>query len=345
LACIIPVVGSTQGLETTLASVLERRPDTCEVLVVLNVPYQDPFDLQGEIRFLQAPANANLVDCLNIGISATSAPIVHLLASGSEVEHGWIEYALSHFEDSRVAAVTPLVFDRANHERLLAAGVSCSRGGQRFVHCVMLDANGLNAPLVGPLMHAAFYRKAALETLGGGLPIEVSEDLADIDLLLSLRQAGWQSVVEPNCRVFAASINSLKSNGFACGLSAERFYWRHFTEAGGVGGLFSHAWSVVTDLLRSKPLWTAPAQALGRLVALCQFGHYRKQRQLISAARNVAAATQTQWEASQEVARNDATAPADRQHRVDSPHKDIGAKNSKHTRQAYRRNKRRSSRP
>lgn len=52
-ACIIPLVGNTEGLETTLVSVLERRPDGCEVLVVLNVPYHDPFGLQGEIQILE----------------------------------------------------------------------------------------------------------------------------------------------------------------------------------------------------------------------------------------------------------------------------------------------------
>ena len=60
LACIIPVVGSTEGLETTLVSVLERRPEACEVFVVLNVPYHDPYHLQGEIQILQAPRGQGL---------------------------------------------------------------------------------------------------------------------------------------------------------------------------------------------------------------------------------------------------------------------------------------------
>ncbi len=48
-------MGNTEGLETTLVSVLERRPEGCEVFVVLNVPYHDPYGLQGEIQILQAP--------------------------------------------------------------------------------------------------------------------------------------------------------------------------------------------------------------------------------------------------------------------------------------------------
>ena len=65
LACIIPVIGDTEGLETTLLSVLERRTDDCEVLVVLNSPYSDPYRLQGEIQFLQAPQGTGLVGCIN----------------------------------------------------------------------------------------------------------------------------------------------------------------------------------------------------------------------------------------------------------------------------------------
>ncbi len=240
LACIIPALGNTESLETTLVSVLERRPDDCEVLVVLNAPYADPYNLQGEVQFLQAGANADLISCLNLGIAETKAPIVHLLASGCQVDDAWIEQALPHFDDPRVAAVTPAIYDANNHQQLLAAGVGYRRGGRKTI-CRTLPQADEESSLhsVGPLLQAAFYRKAALNAIGG-LPAGLGEQLADVDLALALRHARWQIELEPKCRVFAPAIEAPEANGFSTGLHAERLFWRHVPEVGGLVGLLAH---------------------------------------------------------------------------------------------------------
>ncbi len=206
LACIIPALGSPESLETTLVSVLERRPDDCEVLVVLNVPYADPYNLQGEVQFLQAAANADLISCLNLGIAETKAPIVHLLASGFQVDDAWIERALPHFDDPRVAAVTPAIYDANDHNQLLVAGVGYRRGGRKSI-CRTFPQPGDESSLdsVGPLLQAAFYRRSALNAIGK-LPTGLGENLADVDLALALRHARWQIELEPKCRVFAPAI-------------------------------------------------------------------------------------------------------------------------------------------
>lgn len=339
LACIIPVVGNTDGLESTLVSVLERRPDGCEVLVVLAAAYHDPYDLKGEIQFLQAPPGAGLVDCVNLGILATRAPIVHLLAAGSEVDSGWIERALEHFDDSRVAAVTPLVYDRMDRERIVAAGVSCGRGGRRILHHSMPIEDESSPVSVGPVVQAAFYRKSALEALGGGLPLDVGDDFADVDLAGSLRQANWHLKLEPNCRIFSSSIGKPPSGGFMSGRASERFYWRQYSEAGGLIGLLTHCLVVTRDLMRCKPLWKAPAEFLGRLAALCQLGLYRKYRQLVAASGQDARAAQDQRQAMQKVTENDSKAAPTTTHRVDVPHKVIKPKSSSGQRRTYRQKK------
>ena len=48
LSIVIPVLGSLDGLEDTLVSVLENRPADCQIVVVLNQPYDDPYDLKDE---------------------------------------------------------------------------------------------------------------------------------------------------------------------------------------------------------------------------------------------------------------------------------------------------------
>jgi hypothetical protein len=338
LACIIPVVGDTDGLESTLVSVLERRPDGCEVLVVLATAYQDPYDLKGEIQFLQVPAGASLVECVNLGISATRAPIIHLLAAGAEVDSGWIESALAHFDDPRVAAVTPVVFDSIDRERIVAAGVSCGRGGRRIVHSSMPKEGESPAASVGPVVQAAFYRKSALEAFGGGLPLDVGDDFTDVDLAESLSQANWHLKLEPNCRVFTSSIEKPSAGAFMSGLTAEHFYWRHFSVSGGIIGLFTHCLMAAGDLIRFKPLWKAPAQLLGRLAAVCQLGHYRKHRQLLVASRHDARAAEDQWQAMQKPTESDAKA-ATTTHRVDVPHKAIKPKSPSGQRRTYRQKK------
>lgn len=74
LSIIIPVAGNLTSLEDTLLSVLENRPDGAEVLVVLDEPYDDPYELKGEIRFLEAAAGASFVESVNLGIKREPGP-------------------------------------------------------------------------------------------------------------------------------------------------------------------------------------------------------------------------------------------------------------------------------
>jgi hypothetical protein len=334
-ACIIPVVGNTEGLETTLVSVLERRPEGCEVLVVLNVPYHDPYGLQGEIQILQAPPEAGLVECINRGIAATQAPIVHVLAAGYEVETGWMERALVHFDDPRVAAVTPVVYDRDEREKIVAAGVSCQRGGKRTVRQWIPTSDELAT--TGPTLQAAFYRKAALEAFAGGLPNDVGDEHADVDLAVSLLRAKWLLKFEPDCRISGNSIAAIHNGGFSSGLAGERFYWRHWTEAGGISGLPAHCLTVIAEMLRCKPIWKGPAEILGRLVALCQFGHYRQHRQILAKLKSTVLAAEQQQEMNA-VNELDDKLISSSTRRLDAPHETSSPKLARQRRNAHQKN-------
>jgi GT2 family glycosyltransferase len=304
LACIIPVVGNIDGLEPTLVSVLERRPEQCEVVVVANVPYHDPYDLQGEIQILQADAGAGLVDCINLGIAATQAPIVHTLATGIEATDQWIEAALAHFEDPRVAAVTPVICERADSNRILGAGTVAGRRGQKIVsETISEDRDSVD----GPFLQAAFYRRSALAAFGGGLSTAVGDELADVDLTLSLRRAGWRIVLEPNSRVAASTIDRLAAGGFYSGLYAERLYRRHRLGVAQTGTLAR---------MGSGAISRSPAQIAGRLAAMCQVGDFKKHREAMAAAKQDAAAATAEWQAMQ----NALETASDKQRRVDSAH-------------------------
>lgn len=289
LACIIPVLGTTDGLETTLVSVLERRPDDCDVIVVLNVPYDDPYQLSGEVKFLEAPRRAGLVQCLNLGIGATRAPLIHTLAAGFEVSGGWLERARARFEDPRVALVAPAIHHAADRDRVIATGVGYGRGGTKTIATDEQSA-------VGPLLEAAFIRRDALSAFNGILPTTVGDDLADIDLALTLHRAGWQSRIDTSCQVFAPAIASVRTGGFAAGVHAERFFWRHWSETGRLAGLAFHPFAAVGAIVGSG--LSAPLHALGRFVALCQLGSQRGYQRTLAAATSAAdqAAAEWQWQ-------------------------------------------------
>jgi len=54
LSIVIPVLGDPRKLDDTLVSVLENRPAHCEILVVHNEPYDDPYQLSNEVCFIEA---------------------------------------------------------------------------------------------------------------------------------------------------------------------------------------------------------------------------------------------------------------------------------------------------
>ena len=123
LAIVISAVGKIESLEGTFLSVLENRPSDCEVIVALNQPYSDPYDLKDEVRFVEAAGRPSAIGALNQALAASRAPFVHLLARGCEVTDGWADRALSRFGDRQVASVAPVVCDAQDRERIFAAGV------------------------------------------------------------------------------------------------------------------------------------------------------------------------------------------------------------------------------
>jgi GT2 family glycosyltransferase len=283
--------GSPQAarLETTLVSVLENRPPDCEILVVHDAPYDDPYDLAAEIRFLPVTSDRGLVDNLNYAIHAAQGSIVHVLAAGLEVTEGWTEAALAHFEDSRVASVAPLVVDVLDRRKVHAAGLtySCRRGRQ-----LRVAANSNESPpgeILGPPIQAAFFRRSAIEC-AGGLPTAVGDALADADLALALRFAGFRSILEPRSIVMIAEAFEASPIGFRPSLMAERLFWRAAPIMGWGKSLLAHPWGILSDFLRAGPRFAALLMLLGRLLGACQMGSHRAYHRRLSAIRDAAMA-------------------------------------------------------
>ncbi len=291
LSIIIPVLGSAPRLESTLVSVLENRPTDCEIIVVLNAPYDDPYDLKDEVRYLHVGESAGIVESLNTGIQASRAAIVHLLASGFEVTEGWTDSVWSHFRDPHVAGVGPLVVDVLDSRKVLAAGLE-SAAASRIVRSFggTDDVAGAQQ-ILGPLVQAAFFRRSALE-LVGGLPQAVGDSLADVDLALTLKYAGYHCMLEPASRVEAVpgDIALDTAAGFRNGLAAERLFWRNAPVLGWKKSLAMHPLAVLGEFVAGLPHWGTMTRLCGRLLGCCQFGNYRAHHEWLDDVRRAAAA-------------------------------------------------------
>lgn len=268
LAIVISAVGSIESLEGTLVSVLENRPADCEIVVVLNGPYADPYDLAGEVRFVRGATSRSINASINRALGTTRAPFVHLLASGCQVSEGWADAALARFGDRRVASVAPLVWDAEQPKRIFAAGVGYRAAGRRYrvgQGLEELDRQTQQA-VVGPCAFAAFYRKGALDFVGG-LSTHLAPQQADADLALILRHAGFTVTIEPRARVVASREADPGTSSFRQAAGEERLFWRNWTGAGRGQALAAHAGLVAVELVRSFPRPRMLAQLAGRLWA------------------------------------------------------------------------------
>jgi hypothetical protein len=266
LSIVIPVLGKLKKLEDTLVSVLENRPVRCEIVVVLNEPYDDPYELAEEVCFVQAPFRANLVDCLNLGIAASRGAVIHTLGCGTEVTPGWSDAALSHFERPEVAAVAASIIDQASPQRTISTGVAYQPGGATWrLGCGQsADSSPPRLPAYfGPDLAAAFYRKSALDIVGGFSP-EFPGELASADLALALHFTDRRCVLEPHCRVLAARSDFPAGERLHGGCEAERLFWRWARRMGWFHAGAGHAALLVNECLESIVRPTTLLRLLGR---------------------------------------------------------------------------------
>ena len=230
LSILIAATDETR-LEASLVSVLENRPADCEIVVVHDQGYPDPYALAGEVRFVFVAPVSDEITRLAAGLRSCQAALVHILRCGVTVSEGWTDAAVAHFADPRVAAVSSLVISPGG-SRVESAGIEYRPGGRRIVrtrHAQIAAAGDGPTPILGPTLDAAFYRLATLRELDEAFSVAVGEELADVDLALRLARGGYRTVLEPKsrqsspcrpCGVFVRSRTHGWRNGYSGGTRA-----------------------------------------------------------------------------------------------------------------------------
>lgn len=267
LSIVIPMTSDPQALEDTLVSVLENRPDDAEIIVVLAKPYADPWNIRDEVRFVKAPSGAGIVACINLGVAASAAPVIHVLAAGWRATPGWTDAPVAILETGRAGAVAPMAGGKG---RAVPSGVRCGRGGRR-------RRNASNP--MAPALEAGFWRSDVLEMAGRGFTLACGDHCADADMAVTLDRMGCPVVTEPSSHVVSGDPRR-PGNPFLAGLHAERLFWRSLVGQTLVPSLILHFLEIVRHAVSQAPLGVVPVLA-GRAVAMMQFGAYRERyRQL-----------------------------------------------------------------
>ncbi len=299
-------MGDLTRFEDTLVSVLENQPERSEVVVVLNQPYDDPYQLQGEVKFVETLPGADLVDCFACGLAASHGPVVHVIAAGYEVTPGWADAALARFAEPDVAAVVPVVVDREHPDRILFAGLRWTAAGSigRIAAGERLQGGRGKAesgpPSAFPLppsafapfpsLAAAFYRRDVLERVDI-LQHDGSELTAATDLALAVRKAGYRLVQEPACVTIAAGelladpAPGWKLHRSGCrvprdawreGVASERLFRRWAAVPGWRRSAAAHLGLVAMECARFPWRPSILARLSGRLWARLGFGAPRR---------------------------------------------------------------------
>jgi hypothetical protein len=282
LAILVPHLGDVASLETTLASILANRPADCEILVLLQRPYEDPYDIRGEVRFVPLECRSSVTEVVNRGIQLAGAPVVHVLLCGTEVHEGWADAALTRFCDPRIAVVAPLVLDVEDPSRIVAAGLAYHVGGASVPleqgRAAASAGLGVKRVLAAHPV-GAFYRKSAVQTLGL-FDATVGDRLAGIDGGLRLAQSGWITVMDPACRVLAPRQSVPRAGAFRQAMEAERLFWRWAPTLGWARSAASHSLLVIGEAVRGLLNLSTVPRLVGRLTGGCLAAASRPCRRL-----------------------------------------------------------------
>lgn len=285
LSIVIPTPTDTAAMEETLVSVLEHRPDDCEIVVALGCEYADPWNIREEVRFVQAPRGSSLVGCTNLGVAASTGEVVHVLAAGWRATEGWTDGPLARFEDDDVGAVVPLGVAAEDRDRVVSAGVRCAVGGRRIDVAAdtarrrksqAADSREAAYAPQGPVLEAGFWRADIFEMAGRGFTTACGDRTADADMAVTLSRSGRSVVVDRHSQVIAPAADaatSRRGSAFAEGLHAERLFWRSLAGSSVIAAVVMHCVEIVRHTVARAPLGALPMLA-GRAVGILQLGFY-----------------------------------------------------------------------
>ncbi|HMP04327.1 MAG TPA: glycosyltransferase family 2 protein [Gemmatales bacterium] len=238
LSIIIPSHHRADLLHACLASITRHRPVGTEVIVVDDGSARGVVaataDTWPHVDIVRLPRQVGFCAAVNAGLRRATGAVVQVLNDDAEVTAGWAEPAWERLADPAIGAVAPLVLSWPTGEIIDSAGDHYYLGGvaRKRGHGRPLCSQTLQAgPVFGACGCGAFYRRSALEHIGG-FPEDFTAYFDDVDVAFRLRWAGWQVWFEPRSRLLhhgAASHGRRPDDRLLAQQSRneERVFWRH----------------------------------------------------------------------------------------------------------------------
>jgi hypothetical protein len=276
LSILIPALGEGCEFEDTLASVLQHRPDDCEVIVAHSQPYDDPYHLAGEVCFVPDPSASRLVELLNVGFEAACSSIVHVLRCGLTVEQGWTEPALECFDDESIATVAPVILAATAPYRIQSAGLGYSRRGQVFAeHAGRTSLKKLRSShFIGPTLAAGFYRRSGWRLVRWDEAY--GDEFADAHYNLTLAELGASTMLASECVVHSHRPMGLSVDepyGFRTACRAETLFWSHSSQQRTGAAIAGRVALMLGEALLALPSPQCITGLVGRAAGLLSQAH------------------------------------------------------------------------
>ena len=281
LSIIVPYDRDEAAFETTLVSVLENRPEFCEVIVAHDGGYSDPFDLSDEVRFVVAESG-DQVSLVRAAVAAAMGRVVHVLCGGARATEDWTEEPVSLFEQTDLACVAPVIRDLSAGGRIVAAGWrDTSRGLRRPIAAGAKEVGRREmATVEGVYLFASFWRRSTLDNLMQ-LAIEQDAGVADYAWAATVLRAGWRCRVATESTV-TASPQLIWPSG-SCVAAAQTMQQIRRSLRG--EGLLSTCISAATTIASGPLAGKSWLEAQGRLV--CSLGLNGRGRELAKQIRSL----------------------------------------------------------
>lgn len=187
LSIVVPVSRNLSAFERTLISVLENRPNHCEVLVTHDGSYEDPYCLADEVRFVTS-SRTDLPELIAVGAQAARGRLVHVLSGGLQATCGWTDDAVEQFDHFDCGSVAPVI-RHSESQQILAAGWT-DAPGRLLAPRTETGSNSERRSRSGCYLQASFWRRDLLRSLGKSFSGTCADQACDVYQRLA-RQAGW----------------------------------------------------------------------------------------------------------------------------------------------------------
>src|SRR6185436_11502700 len=198
VSIIVPAYNEAEVIASSLSSLLELRYPYYEIIAVDDgsddQTYEKMKEFEGNHYGVRVQVfrkeNSGKADTLNYGIRRSKAPIVVCMDSDSRLTPDSLRYAIRHFHDPNVGAVTGnvKVINRHNIWTRLQAleyieGLNLVRKAQAFFRSVNV--------IPGPM---GIFRRMAIEAVGG---YDTDTFAEDFDMTVKILAEGWKINYEP----------------------------------------------------------------------------------------------------------------------------------------------------